>query len=59
MYRTCESFSWCYCTVLEETDNMRSITYMLYNTSDNNNNNNEGFYIALKLRKYWYQGALQ
>ena len=29
--------------------------YFLYN----NNNNNEGFYIALKLRKYWYQSALQ
>ena len=25
----------------------------------NNNNNNKGFYIALKLRKYWYQSALQ
>ena len=30
-----------------------------YFSSNNNNNNNEGFYIALKLRKYWYQSALQ
>ena len=34
-------------------------TLHVLSLSFNNNNNNEGFYIALKLRKYWYQSALQ